>query len=165
MIKIRLTILLATFLFWLILNWAFNLEIAVVGVLLGGVVSFLIGNLFNKDAVILKNPLRYLWFLYYIPLFAWESFKANLDGAYRVIHPGLPMNPGIVRVKTVLRSDTALTILANTLTLKPGTMTVDIDKEAGLLYVHWIDVKSQDLESATKLIVRRFEKILVRIFE
>jgi len=165
MIKIRLAITLATFIFWLILNWALDLQTLIVGVALSIIVSLLVGNLFNKDTRVFKKPLRYLWFLYYIPLFVWESFKANLDGAYRVIHPGLPMNPGIVRVKTVLRCDTALAILANTLTLKPGTMTVDIDKEAGLLYIHWIDVKSQELEPATELIVRRFEKILVRIFE
>ena len=165
MIKIRLTILSVTLLFWLLLNWVVNPETIVIGVILGIAVSFLVGDLFNKEAKVLKTPLRYLWFLYYIPLFVWESFKANLDGAYRVIHPSLPMKPGIVRVKTVLKSETALTLLANTLTLKPGTMTVDIDKEAGLLYIHWIDVRTEDIEAATGLIVRKFEKILVRIFE
>ena len=112
----------------------------------------------------MKN-IKILWFLYYIPLFIWECLKANLEGAYRVAHPDLPINPGIVRIKTSLRSDIALTFLANSITLKPGTMTVDIDKENGILYVHWADVKSRDIEQATELIAGKFERALKRIFE
>ena len=163
--KVRLSLFIATFLFWLVLSWAFNVENIIIGIILGVIVSFLTGELFNKNAKILEKPFRYLWFFYYIPVFLWECFKANLDGAYRVIHPSLPINPGIVKVRTVLKSETALTFLANTITLNPGTMTVDIDKERGFLYVHWIDVKSQDVEIATKLIVHKFERILMRIFE
>lgn len=112
-----------------------------------------------------KNKVSaYFWLLYYMLLFIWECIKANIDGAYRVIHPDLPIRPGIVKVKTTLKSDTALTLLANTLTLQPGTMTVDIDKENGFLYVHWIDVKTLDAAGATKIIVEKFEKILERIF-
>jgi len=111
------------------------------------------------------KKMKILWFLYYIPLFIWECLKANLDGAYRVAHPDLPINPGIVRIKTGLRSDLALTFLANSITLKPGTMTVDIDKEKGILYVHWADVKSQDIEQATELIAGKLERVLKRIFE
>jgi multicomponent Na+:H+ antiporter subunit E len=91
--------------------------------------------------------------------------KANFDVAYRVVHPKLPIKPGIVKVKTKLKSDTGLTFLANSITLTPGTMSVDIDKENGYLYIHWINVKSTDLEKATEIIVSRFEKILEKIFE
>ncbi len=44
-------------------------------------------------------------------------------------------------------------------------MTVDVDKEAGILYVHWIDVKEKDIESATRYIAGRFEPLLDKIFE
>jgi multicomponent Na+:H+ antiporter subunit E len=91
--------------------------------------------------------------------------KANFDVAYRVVHPKLPIKPGIVKVKTKLKSDTGLTFLANSITLTPGTMSVDIDKENGYLYIHWINVKSTDIEKATEIIVSRFEKILEKIFE
>ena len=91
--------------------------------------------------------------------------KANFDVAYRVVHPKLPIKPGIVKVKTKLKSDTGLTFLANSITLTPGTMSVDIDRENGYLYIHWINVKSTDVEKATEIIVSRFEKILEKIFE
>jgi multicomponent Na+:H+ antiporter subunit E len=82
-----------------------------------------------------------------------------------VINPKLPINPGIVKVKTTLKSDTALTFLANSITLTPGTLCVDIVAEEGLLYIHWIDVKSQDVEKASQLIVTKFENVLKKIFD
>jgi multicomponent Na+:H+ antiporter subunit E len=105
------------------------------------------------------------WFIYYIPVFYWECLKANIDGAYRVAHPKLPINPGIVKIKTSLRSDAGLAVLANSLTLKPGTMTIDIDKERGFLYIHWADVKTQDIDKATQIISGRLERILKRVFK
>ena len=108
---------------------------------------------------------RYLWFLYYIPLFVWECIKANIDSAYRLIHPDLPIRPGIVKVRTTLKSKVGLTILVNSITLMPGTMTVDCDEDNNLLYVHWADVKSTDIDKATELIVLKFERVLKRIFE
>ena len=103
--------------------------------------------------------------LLYVPSFLYYCMKANLDVAYRVLHPDVPIRPGIVKVRTSLKSDTALTFLANSITLTPGTLSVDVDKENGILYVHWIEVKDKDIEKATGLVAERFERILKRIFE
>ena len=165
MIPTRFLIFIAYFFIWLILSWSLDLGNLIGGVLISLFVLFLTSGFFPKKTALFKNFKRYVWFLYYIPLFIWECFKANLDGAYRVLHPDLPMRPGIVKVKTNLKSDLGLTFLANTITLKPGTMTVDIDKERGFIYVHWVNVESQDIEKATKIIVDKFERILLRIFE
>jgi len=164
--KTRIILFILGFLTWVLLSWSLDLGHIFIGVIAGAIVSFVSAGFFGGTAAnIFKNMSRYLWFLYYIPLVMWECLKANIDGAYRVIHPDLPINPGIVKVKTNLRSDTGLTFLANSLTIKPGTMTVDIDKEGGFLYVHWVDVKTQDIQIATELIVRKFERVLKRIFE
>ena len=85
--------------------------------------------------------------------------------AYIVLHPLLPIKPGIVKVKTKLKSDSALTMLANSITLTPGTLTVDIDEKNQVLYVHWIDVKATDIEETTEDVGGRFEKLLEEIFE
>jgi multicomponent Na+:H+ antiporter subunit E len=102
--------------------------------------------------------------LVYIPVFFWAMLKANLDVLYRVAHPALPIRPGIVKVKTTLASESGRTILANSITLTPGTMTVDLTDD-GYLYVHWINVASTDVEEATRRIVSTFERILARIFD
>ena len=166
MMRTRFTFFLVYFFTWLVLSWSLNPVNLAVGAFISALILFLTSGVLEKKTVgSHKNFKRYLWLLYYIPLFIWECFKANLDGAYRVIHPDLPMRPGIVKVRTNLKSDSGLTFLANTITLKPGTMTVDIDRENGFLYVHWVNVESQDIEKATKIIVEKFEKVLMRIFE
>lgn len=163
--KSRIILFLLGFLVWLLLSWPADSQHILIGILVAAFVSFMTGDLFTKRPHLFKHPSRYFWFFYYIPIFLWECIKANVDVAYRVIHPNLPIAPGIVKVKTKLRSDTGLTFLANSITLTPGTLSVDVDQENGFLYVHWIDVKHKDIEAASKAIVQRFEVILKRIFE
>ena len=163
--KSRLILFFLGLLVWLGLSWPPDWQHLLVGVLVAGFVSYMTGDMFVKRPDMFKNAKRYFWFIYYIPLFIWECIKANIDVAYRIIHPNRPINPGIVKVKTDLKSDTALTFLANSITLTPGTLSVDIDQEKGFLYVHWINVKDKDIQGASKLIVEKFERILRRIFE
>lgn len=92
-----------------------------------------------------------------------EIIKANFDVAFRVIHPSLPINPGVVVIQTQLKSDIAKTILANSITLTPGTFTLNILEDK--LLIHWIDVKATDIEKTTELIGGRFERYLRIIFQ
>ena len=163
--KSRIILFILAFLIWSFLTWPLDLQHLIVGIFVCGFAAFMTGDMFTKRPHHFVHPARYLWFLYYVPLFIWECIKANIDVAYRVAHPDLPINPGIVKVKTTLKSDTALTFLANSITLTPGTMSVDIDQENGFLYIHWIDVKDKDIQRATEIIVKVFEDVLRRIFE
>jgi multicomponent Na+:H+ antiporter subunit E len=153
------------FLIWLLLCWPPDYQHTFIGIIVAAIVAYFTGDLFTSRPHLFRHINRYSWFLYYIFIFSWECIKANIDVAKRVIHPFKPLNPGIVKVKTKLKNDTALTFLANSITLTPGTLTLDIDKTEGFLYVHWIDVKTKDIDKATKIVVERFEKILKRIFE
>ncbi len=163
--KSRIILFIIAFFVWCLLNWVPDWQHILVGLFVCALVAYLTGDMFVQRPHLFKHVERYLWFLYYIPFFLWEMFKANIDVAYRVSHPKLPIKPGIVKVKTTLKSDTGLTFLANSITLTPGTLTVDVDREKGFLYVHWINVRHKDIEGATERIVKRFEKILTRIFE
>ena len=109
------------------------------------------------------NPRRWFWLLVYLFVFTWECIRANLDVAYRVLHPALPIRPGIVKVKLGVRSPVARTFLANSITMTPGTLSVDIIGD--YLYVHWIYLKSEDPEVYTEDIAGRFEQYIKKIFE
>jgi multicomponent Na+:H+ antiporter subunit E len=163
--KSQIILFILALLIWSFLTWPPDYQHLIIGILVSSFVSFMTGDMFVKRPHVFRHISRYLWFFYYIPLFIWECIKANIDVAYRVAHPDLPINPGIVKVKTTLKSDTALTFLANSITLTPGTMSVDIDEENSFLYIHWIDVKDRDIQKATEIIVKKFEDILRRIFE
>jgi len=95
-----------------------------------------------------------LYFFYFLG----ALIKSNLDVAFRVLHPKLPIRPGIVKVKTKLTTPLGRLMLANSITLTPGTITVDTKGED--FYIHWIAVEEGDLEEKTKKIVSGFEKYL-----
>jgi len=157
------------FVVWILLTWPFvDGKIDVQVVIAGLVASFLVAVLFHKvlpeEPYVFFSPRRIFWFLVYIPVFFYYVIIANFDVVYRALHPKMPIRPGIVKIKTRLKSDSAITALANSITLTPGTLTVDLTDD-GYLYVHWIYVKSEDTEEATRLIAQKFEYFIEKIFE
>lgn len=161
----KIVLFVLSYIIWALLNWLPDWQHLMTGVFICAFVALITADLFPEGFARLFDIKRYLWALYYIPVFLWECIKANIDVAYKVTHPDIPIMPGIVRIKTGLKSDVALTFLANSITLTPGTMCVDIDKDKGILYIHWIYVKDSDIEQATRAIVGKFERILKGIFE
>jgi len=167
----RLTLTIVSFVIWFLLVWPFypgTHQFDIQSTILGVVVALFVGIFFGDKVLGKASPKgpvgRIFWFLVYIPVFAWALIKANLDVVYRVVHPALPIRPGIVKIKTSLTSDAGRTMLANSITLTPGTITVDVTED-GYLFVHWINVKAEDVEGATQEISAGFEKLLRRIFE
>lgn len=96
------------------------------------------GILWERGGWRMLMPHRWLLLvLYIVPLF-WAMARANLDVAWRVITGNI--RPGIVRFDPGLKTELARTILANSITLTPGTLTVDVSDHSGAFYVHWINV-------------------------
>ncbi len=116
-------------------------------------------HLIRFDALLLWRLLKFVFV--YLPIFVVEMVKANVDVAARVLNPKLPLNPGFVKVKSELKGEVSKLFLANSITLTPGTLTIDVDDQD--FYVHWIDVKS--LEEKEDYINARFEGILKGVFE
>ena len=154
------------FVMWLALSWPADARQIIIGIPVSIFVSLMTADFFAKPSNAFRNPLRYLWLVYYALIFLWECVKANIDVAWRVIHPNLPIRPAMIKVKTKLRSDTALTFLANSVTLSPGTTTVDIDKDRGFLYIHLLNMNEGYDKSSMRLgLVEKFENILARVFD
>ena len=149
---------------WLLLTWIFDPAVVIVGVVASAIVAFLFHSILPEEHHAFRSPMRLFWLLAYLPVFFYYLIIANFDVVYRAIHPAMPIHPGIVKIKTNLKTRSGITALANSITLTPGTMTVDLTDD-GILYVHWINVKSTKTEEATKFIAQRFEWFLKRIFE
>lgn len=149
--------------FWLMLTFEFTFANLIVGVVASLITSLIFTRFFVKNVYKLIQPKRYFWFIIYLFVFIWECLKANIDVAYRVLHPSMPIRPGIVKVKTTLKSDMAKMLLANSITMTPGTISVDIIDD--YLYIHWIYIKSEDPEVYTEIITGAFEKYIKRIIE
>ena len=108
------------------------------------------------------TPKRIAYGLAYIPYLFIQIVRANLDVASRVVRLRIPIRPGIVTVTTKLKSPLGRAILANSITLTPGTLSVEI--EGDRLFIHWIDVADSDGMDATERIVSGFEKYLEVLF-
>jgi len=147
---------------WLALTTTFQLQELSVGIF----ISLVLASFLNKNYLKLGLPpisiKRIIFFILYISVLFIEIVKANLDVAYRIIHPKMPIKPGIVIIKTKLKQDIAKTILANSITLTPGTFTLDI--KGNELLIHWIYVHSENKKEATRIIGQKFEKYLKVVF-
>lgn len=158
----QLTCIVLVLLIWVGLTWSLAWEDLAAGFVFSLLIALLVSEMYPEHLEAALDPRRWLWFLLYVLYFLYFCVKANLDVAYRVLHPDIPIRPGFVRVRTSLTSDMARTLLANSITLTPGTLTVDLD--GGDLYVHWINVRGETDEEHTTAIVRRFERILKEVF-
>jgi len=128
--------------------WAVEEIIAgVIGALL---VSIFIGSIMPaiKRRPSLTSPVRWAYAIAYLPILFWQMLKANLDVAYRVITRKI--NPGIVKINPGYKSDLALAVLANSITLTPGTLSVDVNEKTNELYVHVLTVKDDILKECKK---------------
>ncbi len=146
------------FLLWLMLNASLAPDVLVLGL----VAALVIAGLFRGSmspltqfkatpAAVRAAPLYLLYFLK-------ELVRSNLRLARVVLSPSLPLIPGIVKVRTRLKSRMGRLLLANSITLTPGTLTVELKDE--WLYVHWVRVDADDIEGATASIVAGFERYL-----
>jgi multicomponent Na+:H+ antiporter subunit E len=166
--KSKLTVFVLSFLIWIALTSAWDLQEVIAGLILSLVVSLIAGGFLITTVKKKKLLPRTMAFIKYLFVFIWEMIKANLHVAYIVLHPKLPIKPGIVKIKTTLTKESALTVLADSITLTPGTMSVDINPETGELYIHWIDIVSKEpteVEENTRNISLKFDKILSEVFE
>jgi len=155
-------LLVMTFVLWLALSSKLDWPEIICGGFVCLVISVFGAHMYSKLGFPSLGIKMILFFLVYVIVLLWEIIKANFDVAYRVIHPKMPIKPGIVVIKTSLKSDIAKMILANSITLTPGTFTLDVIGDK--LLVHWINVKTEDIDEATCLIGQRFEKYLRVIF-
>ncbi len=160
----KLVLGIISFLCWMVLTWTLYLPSLLVGLVVSMFIALWFGDVFVERARNFFQIKRLAYLLYYIPLFTYYCLLANFDVAYRVLHPALPIEPGIVKVKTTLTNTTAKVALANSITLTPGTLSVEMTDD-GYLYVHWIKVRTTDVEETTEMIIRKFEKVLKEIFE
>jgi multicomponent Na+:H+ antiporter subunit E len=157
------TLFILSMVFWLMLTFEFTAANIIVGAVASLITTIIFTRVFIINVYKLAQPKRYGWFLVYLVVFIWECIKANIDVAYRVLHPAMPIRPGIVKVKTTLKSDMAKMLLANSITMTPGTISVDIIDD--YLYIHWIYIRSEDPEIYTEIITGAFEKYIKRIIE
>lgn len=159
----------ACLIFYLILTAGSGTEILIwswqqfaVGILFSLVVGMVGRNVLVGKDLRMVNPRRWVVLIVYLGPFFLEMAKANIDVAIRIITGNI--NPGIVKIPTNLKTDLGITMLSNSITLTPGTLTVDVDEKTRELYVHWLDVKVKEPETSES-VSGSLEKWIRRVTE
>lgn len=155
---------------WNLLVWpidaqgAFMVRDFLFGVIASIVVAFFMREVATQRFHRIISPIRIFWFFVFLIVLSGNMIKALVDMTYRTLHPDMPLLPGILKLTTTLATPSAITMLANAITLTSGTHTIDATSN-GVIYVHWLNVTSIDQERANAIIIGRFERILKRVFE
>jgi multicomponent Na+:H+ antiporter subunit E len=160
----RIALFSLAFIIWLALTAGGGWQEVLAGIVVALVVALAASRFvagFPRRGVLRRAAFGVRYFFRFI----WEMVKANIHVAAIVLNPMRPIKPGIVKIKTSLTKDTAMTILANSITLTPGTFTIDINPEARELYIHCITVPGTDVAENTEQIGGRFERILKEVLE
>jgi len=154
---------------WILLTFlwfAANLSSAVETLATGAVISAVLAYMFTRGPGVWQgirfSPTRLYHFIVYTGIFLVELARANVNMMRYVYAPRIDINPGVVEIKTRLKTPVGRLALANSIALTPGSLVIDIDEDS--LFVHWLDVKTTDPHEATRIIAGPFEQHLEKTF-
>jgi multicomponent Na+:H+ antiporter subunit E len=147
---------------WLLLNASINAEYLLSGAFVSAFLAVWSSLRFPVFKNVRMTPKSFFSFFMFMFVFLFELIKSNFDVAKRVLSPSLPINPGIISVRTKLTDPVARMLLANAITLTPGTFTIEM--EGDTFFIHWIDAGIPDADQKSKDIVRKFEKYLEAVY-
>lgn len=116
----------------------------IIGLAFGMLIAFMFRRFYTPETNLARTVQALPYAGLYVVIFVKDLVLANIDVAYRVLLPSMPIEPGVVVVPLRVRTDGAITTIANSITLTPGTITMDYDEETNSLYVHSIDATDLD---------------------
>lgn len=147
---------------WLLFTGSIAPASLALGFLFSLVISVLTYRIFIEEYETARRSLipQIYFLVIYLLMMLYKIYAASFNVAWKVISGNI--NPRIVHFRTRLKSDLARVVLANSITLTPGTLTLDLDEDH--LIVHWLDAKTTHSRYAGILIKEHFEKWLMRIW-
>lgn len=120
--------------FWMLLSGEFTFILLLSGVISSLLVAYLSHDLLIGDADIRLSTGRVYRFIKYLPWLLWQIVLANFDLVYRTLHPKMPIDPGIIAFKNEYKTDMGVVALANSITLTPGTVTIEANKDEFIVH-------------------------------
>ncbi len=145
--------------FWIILTTSFKVAILIIGLILSFFVAILCRGLLAGHMETIKiSRKQFGRFILYVPYLITQIIKANIDVAERVLDPRLPISPIIIRFKFPLDSHLAQLTMANSITLTPGTLTVDIQDNT--FFIHCLAE-----EHAENIFGWALQEHVIRVYE
>jgi multicomponent Na+:H+ antiporter subunit E len=141
---------------WLLLSQSYN----AFHMTLGLIASFAVALLNTERGKSELENVRWSRMLAYAPWLLWRILQSGLHLSYLILHPRLPIDPKLIRYETGLKSEAGVVLLGNSITLTPGTITVEVNSHE--LLVHAMDDDSADDLTSLRMELRIAENFEVR---
>jgi multicomponent Na+:H+ antiporter subunit E len=147
---------------WILFTWTLQLRFLLVGLGFSLVVAFLTYSIFIEQEEAARRSLlpRAHWLVVYLAVLIFQMYISSFKVLWSILRGRA--NPGVVHFRTRLSSDIGRVALANSITLTPGTITLDLDDDH--LIVHWLEARTRHSKYAGKLVKGLYERILKRIW-
>jgi len=142
---------------WMFLKTSYSPASFFVGYFFGLLIIYIFRRFFTSRFYLL----RVVAVLNLIYIFTLELILSNISVLKEVLRPKLNIKPGIFAFPTELKEDWEITMLANLITLTPGTLVVDVSPDNRILYVHAMDIS--DADEAIQSIKNTFEKAIMEV--
>ncbi|MEN2986448.1 MAG: Na+/H+ antiporter subunit E [Thermodesulfovibrionaceae bacterium] len=144
---------------WCIFSGMFDVFHLALGVISCLIITLISGDLIFKSEKFTKSHIRDgIRFIKYLPWLFYQIILANIHVAYLALHPKMPIQPFVLEYKAKLKKDISKVVFAHSITLTPGTITMDITKD-NIFVIHCISQKVAD-----DLLTGEMEKKVGRIF-
>jgi multisubunit Na+/H+ antiporter MnhE subunit len=111
----------------------------------------------------LTSTSKYLWLLYLIPVFAWGSIEAGLNAVFSVFR-SVKAGSSLIKLKTKIKSGSGLLILSTAITLMPGAVVADLEREDGSLTIQFNAQNGLRGEEVMRSKIEKLENILLKVF-
>lgn len=144
---------------WAALTGSFTEINLLIGFVIGYLMLWVMQSVTGSSSYYVKVP----QVISLVAFFLWQLILANLRVAYSVLAPPSQMRPGIVAIPLDIEKDEEITLLANLITLTPGTLSLDVSDDRRVLYVHSMHV--YDLEKFRHDIKKGFEQKVREVFK
>jgi multicomponent Na+:H+ antiporter subunit E len=142
---------------WVFLTGSYEVSSFTFGFLVGFFIMWIIGSQTGGNKYVKILP-RIISFIFY---FLYAVVVANIQVAYEVMTPNLYVKPGIIKIPLDVETNVEISLLANLITLTPGTLSIDVSDDKKVLYVHTMYV--EDKEKFIREIKDGFEKRILLI--
>jgi multicomponent Na+:H+ antiporter subunit E len=160
--SVIISLFVSLFMIWLMLNSSLAWQVWALGAVLCMFGAFALSGIATAYADISITPRTVVYYLTYMGVFFVELVKSNLAVATLVLMPKPDLKPAIIQVKTELKSSIGRLALANSITLTPGTLVVEIRDDS--LFIHCINVSETHPAKEVSDNVKRFEKYLKVVY-
>jgi multicomponent Na+:H+ antiporter subunit E len=146
-------------LIWVAVTADFSLSNLIVGFALGFLILYFARRIIGAPAYADRAWRAARFGLFFL----WEVFLANLRVASDVLTPSFRTRPAILAIPLDAKTDAEITLLANLITLTPGTLSLDISADRRILYIHTMFLEQGDVERTKRKIKEQMERGLLEV--